>query len=139
MKERRQAAILDLISRGEISSQAELRNVLGQKGFSVTQATLSRDLKELNVVKVATPEGEYKYTVMGEPLGPLVSCEVSGNLIVLRTPPGIASAVALRVDSLHRPWLLGSVAGDDTLLVVIAEGYDGKKVKEELLNGVLKQ
>jgi len=140
MKEKRQRAIVDLVKAGSISSQSDLREALIKMGFSVTQATLSRDLKELNVVKVASSDGEYKYTFLAEPIGPqLLSCESSGNLIVLRTGTGMAPAVALLVDALRKPWLLGCVAGDDTILVVVAEGYESGSVKAELLKGVLEQ
>lgn len=132
-KERRQQAILEILRRDSVSSQEELRTRLEQEGFEVTQATLSRDLKELGVVKTTTAEGEYKYTVLvRSPASPVLRVEASGNLLVLRTETGMAPAVAYRVDSMKHPAILGSVAGEDTLLVVVAEGYDAQEVKKEL-------
>lgn len=132
-KKQRQQAILDLIEREHISSQEELRASLTGMGFSVTQATLSRDLRELNVVKTPAENGEYKYTILDHWAGlPVRRCEASGNLLVLRTEPGMAPALAYRVDDLALPEILGTVAGEDTLLVVLAEGCDAWKVKKKL-------
>ncbi len=138
-KEKRHQAILDLVDRTNISSQENLRKTLGKIGFEVTQATLSRDLKELYVVKTTGEDGEYKYAIMEEMPGlQISSCDISGNLLVLHTDPGMAQAVAYRVDALRLAGILGTVAGDDTLLVVVAEGYDSRKVRKDLWQGVQK-
>lgn len=132
-KKQRQQAILALVEREQISSQEELRFKLKEMGFAVTQATLSRDLRELNVVKTPGENGEYKYTILDHWAGlPVRRCEVSGNLLVLRTEPGMAPALAYRVDDLALPEILGTVAGEDTLLVVLVEGCDAWKVKKKL-------
>ena len=141
-KEERQRAILDLVDGQDISSQEKLRKSLIKLGFKVTQATLSRDLRELNVVKRTSRDGQYKYTVSA-PAHPvtfsLVSegfsvlrCEVSGNLLVIQTEPGLAPAVAYKVDGLNLDSILGTVAGENTLLAVVAEGYDAREVRKEL-------
>ena len=120
-KEKRHQAILDLVDRTNLSSQENLRKRLEKLGFEVTQATLSRDLKELHVVKTTGEDGEYKYAIMEEIPGlQIASCDVSGNLLVLHTEPGMAPAVAYRVDALRLAGILGTVAGEDTLLVVVA-------------------
>ncbi len=138
-KEKRHQAILDLVDRTNLSSQENLRKMLGTSGFEVTQATLSRDLKELHVVKTTGEDGEYKYGIMEEIPGfQIASCDISGNLLVLHTDPGMAQAVAFRVDALKMAGILGTVAGDDTLLVVVAEGYDARKVRKDLWQGVQK-
>ncbi len=139
-KEKRHQAILDLVDRTNLSSQENLRKRLETIGFEVTQATLSRDLKELNVVKTTGEDGEYKYAIMEEiPIFfQIASCDVSGNLLVLHTDPGMAPAVAYRVDALRLAGILGTVAGEDTLLVVVAEGYDARKVRKDLWQGVQK-
>ncbi len=138
-KEKRHQAILDLVDRTNISSQENLRKTLGKIGFEVTQATLSRDLKELYVVKTTGEDGEYKYAIMEEMPGlQISSCDISGNLLVLHTDPGMAQAVAYRVDALRLAGILGTVAGDDTLLVVVGEGYDARKVRKDLWQGVQK-
>ena len=138
-KEKRHQAILDLVDRINLSSQENLRKRLGTIGFEVTQATLYRDLKELHVVKTTGEDGEYKYAIMEEVPGfQIASCDISGNLLVLHTDPGMAQAVAYRVDALRLSGILGTVAGDDTLLVVVAEGYDARKVRKDLWQGVQK-
>lgn len=132
-KEQRQRAIINLLNREVLSSQEELRQRLKDLGFGVTQATLSRDLKELGVVKTVTRDGAYKYTSSAPPGGSSVlSCETSGNLIVLRTQPGMAPAVAYRVDAMNLSAILGTVAGEDTLLVIVSEEYNAKEVRNEL-------
>ncbi|MDA2936872.1 hypothetical protein MYX75_01230 [Acidobacteria bacterium AH-259-A15] len=132
-KERRQETILDLVDREKISSQERLRKKLLKLGFKATQATLSRDLRELNIVKTTTDNGNYKYTTLDNWAGlPILGCEASGNLLVLRTEPGMAPAVAYKVDALKLPEILGTVAGEDTLLVVVAEECDARKVRKEL-------
>ena len=138
-KEKRHQAILDLVDRTNLSSQENLRKRLETIGFEVTQATLSRDLKELYVVKTTGEDGEYKYAIMEEMPGlQISSCDISGNLLVLHTDPGMAQAVAYRVDALRLAGILGTVAGDDTLLVVVAEGYDAHKVRKDLWQGIQK-
>ncbi len=138
-KEKRHRTILDLVDRTSISSQESLRKRLLKLGFEVTQATLSRDLKELHVVKTTGEDGEFKYAIMEEiPAFQIASCDISGNLLVLHTDPGMAPAVAYRVDALRLAGILGTVAGEDTLLVVVAEGYDARKVRKDLWQGVQK-
>ncbi len=138
-KEKRHQAILDLVDRSNISSQENLRKRLEKLDFEVTQATLSRDLKELNLVKTTGDDGEYKYATMEEMPGfQITSCDISGNLLVLHTDPGMAPAVAYRVDALRLAGILGTVAGEDTLLVVVGEGYDTHKVRKDLWQGVQK-
>lgn len=132
-KEARHQAILTLLGRQTVSSQEQLRRKLSRLGFHVTQATLSRDLKELNVVKTAADEGAYKYAVLNNWPGlPVQSCMASGNLLILHTEAGMAPAVAYRIDSLEIAGILGTVAGEDTLLAVVAEGFDARKVRREL-------
>ncbi len=113
--------------------------MLETNGFEGTQATLSRDLKDLHVVKTTGEDGEYKYAIMEEIPGlQITSCDISGNLLVLHTDPGMAQAVAYRVDALRLSGVLGTVAGDDTLLVVVAEGFDSRKVRKDLWQGIQK-
>ena len=133
LKEQRHQTILNLLEKEDISSQEHLRRELGKEGFRVTQATLSRDLKELNVVKTAAEGEAYKYTPLDNWRELLVRrCDVSGNLLILHTEAGMAPAAAYKVDDLQIPGILGTVAGEDTLLAVVAEGYDARKVRREL-------
>ena len=132
MKKGRQEKILELITKYEIETQDELIEFLGQEGYMVTQATVSRDIRDLDLVKVAVPGGSYKYVVShvskkstrGEGIlshsvaDTILSVTCAQNIIVLRTNPGMAQAVAISIDRIHDGDILGSVAGDDTIIVV---------------------
>ena len=132
-KKLRQDAIARILETETVSSQKSLRKVLMDKGLRVTQATLSRDLKELGVIKTVDDEGGYKYALRESRRTPLFrSCEVSGNLLVVRTDAGMAPAVAYRIDEMGLAGVLGTVAGEDTLLAVVADGHDARQVKREL-------
>ncbi len=131
-KKRRQESILELIRTQRVRSQDELRRELLERGFDVTQATLSRDLRELRVAKVPHVEGESYYAVAadGEETGPalgrllphlLEGIEGVGNLIVVKTKTGSAQAVAEAIDLESWPELLGTVAGDDTILLILRQ------------------
>ena len=103
----------------------------------MTQAILSRDLRELSVVKMSSEEGRYKYTILDSWEGlSVLGCEVSGNLLVFQTEPGLAPAVAYKIDGLQLGSILGTVAGENTLLAVVAEGHDARKVRKELWNRI---
>ncbi|HCX85284.1 MAG TPA: arginine repressor [Micrococcales bacterium] len=154
-KAARQALITQAIVRGTIRSQSDLSQALAEHGVSVTQATLSRDLLELRALKVHTPEG-LVYTLPPEGggyHGPrlaeqetvlarrlerlaadlLVSAESGGNLAVLRTPPGAAHFFASAIDHSILPGVLGTIAGDDTVLVITRDADVAQLVVERLL------
>lgn len=143
----RQLAIRKIILNNQISNQDELLNELRDKGFDVTQATLSRDLKILNVAKVSTYEKGYIYTIpefgqmnnndeismVNYLIDGFRGIEFSGNLAVISTRPGYASSIAVVLDN-AKPWeIIGTIAGDDTILVVIREGIS----KKELINSLI--
>ncbi|MBD8060696.1 arginine repressor [Cellulomonas sp. JH27-2] len=138
-KAARHALIGALLARGAVGSQQQLADLLVAEGVSVTQATLSRDLVELRAVKVRTPAGGLVYAVPAEGevrAAPapdaemlaarlarlceelLLTAEASGNLVVLRTPPGAAQFLASAIDHSVLPPVLGTIAGDDTVLVI---------------------
>jgi transcriptional regulator of arginine metabolism len=143
-KAARQALILDLLGSREVKSQTELAELLGERGLHVTQATLSRDLDDLGAEKVRGASGALVYAVSaegtrlagaGETAAAnhrlarlcaelLMSAEASSNLVVLRTPPGAAQFLASAIDRAEVPDVLGTIAGDDTVLV-IARAADG--------------
>ncbi len=138
MKAKRQAMILQIIRETKIETQEELAEVLRQKGVEVTQATVSRDIKELRLVKSPTGYGHYRYVVPYEPVpGDVVRrarrsfqeyvLEVvhSQNMIILKTLSGTANAVAAAIDDLRWPEILATVAGDDTILVIVKTEEDG--------------
>ena len=148
-KAARQARIVELVTSRPVASQTELGRLLADSGVAVTQATVSRDLDELGAVKVRSPDGMvYALPPENSPrLAPaeavdarlgrlleelLVSAEPTGDLVVLRTPPGSAHVVGSALDRAALPDILGTVAGDDTLLVVAAERVGGKRVAESL-------
>ena len=132
MKKGRQEKILELIAKYEIETQDELIDFLDQEGYNVTQATISRDIRDLDLVKVAMPDGAYKYVVSHvsgkgmrntgllshSVVDTVLSITCAQNIIVLRTSPGMAQAVALAIDRIPDNDILGSVAGDDTIIVV---------------------
>lgn len=133
MKARRQAAVVDLVSREPIRSQEQLRQRLVQRGFDVTQATLSRDIKELGLVKRAS-DGSYQPAPDDDPTATatdaarhmlqralvdyLAGLQQSQQLLVLRTGAGEAQPLALAIDKARLPEILGTIAGDDTVLVI---------------------
>jgi transcriptional regulator of arginine metabolism len=131
MKKGRQEKILELIKKYEIETQDELMEFLGEEGYIVTQATVSRDIRDLDLVKIAVPGGSYKYVASGIPkkiagLGHLShsvadtvqSVICAQNIIVLRTSMGMAQAVAIAIDRMPDEDILGCVAGDDTIIIV---------------------
>jgi len=130
-KRDRQGAILELIKAHRVTSQMELRTLLEAKGIAVTQATLSRDIRELRLVKIPGAGGIGHYTLPEEwehnpPLEALLptlflSAEGTGNLLVVRTMTGGAQAVALGIDREEWPEVLGTIAGDDTILIILRD------------------
>lgn len=131
MKTVRQMAILDLIEKQDIETQEDLAEALRARGIKVTQATVSRDIKELRLLKVLTPAGLYKYATadkaengMSDRLirmlsESLLSVAASNNLVVVKTLNGSANVAAEALDSLHWPEILGTLAGDNTILLII--------------------
>jgi len=142
MKAQRHAAILDLVRSRRIGSQEELRRLLRAAGVDVTQATLSRDVRELGLAKVGDPEGGAHYAAAPAaaetpPLGPLVvslflSAEGVGPLLVIRTPPGSANLLGSALDRAGWPDVVGTIAGDDTILVIARSGAARKRVAGRL-------
>ena len=130
MKAQRHIKIREIIANRDIETQEELVEELKKAGYNVTQATVSRDIKELHLVKVPTNNGRYKYSLPADkrfnPLQKLkrmltesfVGIEKSENLIVMKTLPGNAHAVGALIDNLDWPEIIGTIAGDDTILIV---------------------
>ena len=141
-KRDRQGAILELIRNHRINSQMELKDLLLGKGIEVTQATLSRDMRELRLVKIPGGDGgahyslpeEWEHTPPLESLLPtlFVSAEGTGNLLVVRTMTGGAQAVALGIDWEEWPEVLGTLAGDDTILLVLREAKMMERVRARI-------
>lgn len=151
MKKNRQKLILELISRQPVETQQQLQALLEENGVQCTQATLSRDLHALGLVKQAEANGRIRYSV--NPLSMedddlrrlmnitrmgAVSAEAAQNIIVIRTLPGLANAVGSYVDKLERRGLVGSLAGNDTILLVMKDNETAEELLvllQELLEG----
>lgn len=142
MKTKRHNAIIDFIKTREIATQEELLDLLKKSGFDVTQATISRDIRELNLTKVNVGNRQ-KYAVIQKDEGVsekyvrvlrdgFVSMLPSGNLIVLRTVVGMAMAVATAIDALEINEIIGCIAGDDTIFIAVSENSSTTDVINEL-------
>lgn len=145
-KSARQHRIAQLLEGEAVTSQGQLVELLASAGVEATQATVSRDLEELGALKVRVPGGESVYAIPELPkdrLAPgdhlrrvlgdwVVEVTHSANLVVVRTPPGSAHVVASALDRARMPELLGTVAGDDTLVVIAVEGVGGADLARRL-------
>jgi transcriptional regulator of arginine metabolism len=140
----RRAKAIALIKAGKISSQSDLVKELKKAGFPVTQATASRDLEELGAVRGRSLDGEAMYTIsesdddsiarsMPLPSDLILNVEASGNLAVIRTPPGGAQFLASSLDHSGITSIIGTIAGDDTVLVVSRKAAGGAELAKELL------
>lgn len=144
MKYSRHSKILEIINKFEIETQEELAKTLCDSGFNVTQATVSRDIKELRLIKVLTKEGRYKYatlkqheTSMSERFRKLfrdsvISIDFASHIIVVKTLVGAASAAAAALDALNLKDIVGSIAGDDTIFVLIRNKENVDQAIKEL-------
>jgi transcriptional regulator of arginine metabolism len=144
VKNSRLEALRMIISSQEMCSQEELLTALQREGFQLTQATLSRDLKQLKVAKASTMSGNYVYVLPNETMYKrvstpgrvremmevpgFVSINFSGNMGVIKTRPGYASAIAWNIDGSDIPQIIGTIAGDDTIFIVIKEGVSHHEV-----------
>lgn len=144
MKNQRQKKILELIEKYDIDTQETLIDKLAEVGFAATQTTVSRDIKQLKLVKGMTHNGTYKYIVpevkstAGAPVlnsaltDSVVKIEAAENIIVVKTLSGMANAIAVCIDSLHQECIVGSVAGDDTILIIVKTSEFAKILETEL-------
>ncbi len=148
VKNDRLEALRMIISSHELGSQDELLTALKNEGFQLTQATLSRDLKQLKVAKAATMRGNYVYVLPNDTMYKRVttphsiremqqvpgflSINFSGNIGVIKTRPGYASSIAYNIDNNHIDEILGTIAGDDTIFIVVKQGF----AKEEVIRAL---
>ena len=134
MKTKRQAKIVEIISNTNVETQEQLLKALEEEGFTSTQATISRDIKELRIVKELTSLGTYRYSVSEKAAPPaltdrlntifrecVTSFDYAQNIIVIHTLPGLANAAASALDTMSRSVVLGSIAGDDTVFIVMRD------------------
>ncbi len=144
MKAQRQERILEIVNSLELRTQEEITAMLRAEGFKVTQATVSRDLRDLKLTKNLSETGAYKYSVghVREHIGrvnlthamveSIVSVKFSLNNVVIKTLPGLAQAVASAVDALNIDTILGSVAGDDTIIIVTTDTESSAEISEKI-------
>ena len=148
VKNNRLEALRLIISSQQMGSQDELLAALQKEGFKLTQATLSRDLKQLKVAKAASMSGNYVYVLPNETMYKrvstpnsiremmrvpgFISINFSGNMGIIKTRPGYASSIAWNIDNSDVPEILGTIAGDDTIFIVIKEGVKHQQVVEAL-------
>ena len=146
MKNARQQKILELIERYDIDTQELMIEKLREAGINATQTTISRDIRELKLVKGMTGRGTYKYIAPGvkrENNTPVlnsaltdavIKIEAAKNIVVVKTFPGMANALCVCIDTLEHPHIIGSVAGDDTVLLVIRDDETANMVQDKLKN-----
>lgn len=144
MKYNRHAKILEIIENYDIETQDELVAKLKEHGMDVTQATVSRDIKELRLVKVTSADGKSRYKAMNNDSGVIsdklltilregyVSSDYANNILVVKTLPGMAQAVASAIDSLGWPEIIGTIAGDDTIMIVTRAERIAEEMQERI-------
>ena len=149
MKFKRQAAILDIITSYEIKTQEELSTHLRERGYAATQATISRDIKELRLIKVASHSGGYQYSTPDQSSTAthmtrlknifrecVVKVDRAQNLVVLKTLVGMANAAAAAIDAMKIRDIVGTLAGDDNILVILRTNEDADRFCE-MVTGML--
>lgn len=144
-KGQRHIKIRDIISNNEVETQDDLVNILKSSGYDVTQATVSRDIKELHLVKVPLQDGRYKYSLPADPrfnpeqklhramTDAFVSIEGAGHFLVMKTLPGNAHAIGSLIDFLGWQEILGTICGDDTCLIICRDDQERELLKQRLL------
>ena len=147
MKNARQTEILNIIQSSDIETQEQLLLHLKERGFNTTQATISRDIKELRLVKELTGNGGYRYAASGRRNTSgsetrlrnifkegFTSVDVAQNIIVLKTMPGLASAVCSALDGMEIEGMVGTIAGDDTGLIIMRDNASAQNFSSEIHN-----
>lgn len=144
MKLARHAKILEIINKNEIETQEELADFLHKEGINVTQATVSRDIKELRLIKVLSDDGKkYKYATMKKPndkvtdklvtlLSGIISIDYAGNTIVIKTISGAAPAAAEALDTLNWNEVVGTLAGDNTIFMLVRTDHSIKEIIDRI-------
>lgn len=144
MKTRRQSKILELIRKNDIETQEELQAYLEQAGFVVTQATVSRDIRELKLTKLSTGGGKQKYAALNDTSEDMsekyvrvlrdgfVTMDMAQNILVIKTVSGMAGAVCASIDAMHIHEIVGSIAGDDTIMCAIRTTEDTVAIMKKI-------
>lgn len=139
MKNARQKEIIALISAHTVSNQDALQVLLKERGFPVTQATISRDIRELNLIKKADSDGNYRYIAPDTPMpqsdffsGNILSADCAGHTVAIKCRSGTAQAVCAELDRIVRSEVVGTIAGDDTIFVLVHTTDQAKRFASEL-------
>lgn len=145
MKHSRQSVILDIISQQDIETQGQLMQALAARGIKSTQATISRDIKDMCLVKELSPDGNYRYStpavIEKDDLSPrlktifresLISCDVAQNIVVIKTLPGLANGCCSMLDGMEVDGLVGTLAGDDTAFIAMRTNETAQKFYHEI-------
>ena len=144
MKTKRQSRILELIRNNDIETQEELQSYLEKEGFAVTQATVSRDIRDMKLTKISTNAGKQKYVALNDSSEDLsekyvrvlkdgyVSMDMAQNILVIKTVSGMAGAVCASIDAMNIHEIVGSIAGDDTIMCAIRTTEDTIQIMKKL-------
>ena len=145
MKSQRQAKILEIISTKNVATQEELLDELKKEGFRGTQATISRDIKELRIIKTLDGLGSYRYSAPKQETGEqfdarfrvifrecVTSLDYAQNLVVIKTMPSLGAAAGANIDALHMPAIVGTLSGDDTTLVIMRDAESARSLCAEI-------
>lgn len=144
MKKNRHGKIVELIAEYDLETQEELAEKLRQEGYDVTQATVSRDIRELNLSKVPIGGGRQKYALLREQHGEMSDkyarvlregmsgMEMAQSILVVKTVPGMAMAVAAALDAMHMKEIAGTIAGDDTIMLAVRSAEEAEIVREKI-------
>lgn len=145
MKTRRHAKILEIINANSVETQDQLQSLLGQAGYNVTQATVSRDIKELRLIKTLDERGDYRYAVARSSddqgisakfhsifANSVLDVQYAQNIVVVHCPTGMAGAACAAMDSLHWKQVVGTLAGDDTFICITTSEQDAAELVLEL-------
>lgn len=144
MKKNRHRQIVEIINKYDVETQEDLAKYLKEAGFEVTQATVSRDIRELKLTKVSNGRGKQRYIVLNQPNAHMedrfirvlkdgfVSMDMAQNILVVKTVAGMAMAVAAAIDSLDFPEVVGCIAGDDTIMIAVRTIEDTKNLMEKI-------
>lgn len=145
MNKKRQDAMIKIIESRDVETQQQLAKLLNEEGFDVTQATVSRDIKKLKLSKVPVGNGHQKYVMLHTDEKHLsskyvnvlkegfVSIDMAQNILVVKTVSGMAMAVAAAIDAMKYPQIVGSIAGDDTIMMAIRSVEDTKEIMNRIL------
>ena len=147
MKSQRQAKIMEIISNRNVETQEQLLSILQEEGFRGTQATISRDIKELRIVKELTSLGTYRYTTENNEMATsfsarlntifrecVIGFDYAQNIIIIRTLPGLASAAGSAIEAMNMSMVVGSLAGDDTVMIVMRDNNSAAAFCGEIKN-----